>query len=276
MPPTHTSIEKPMDKSLSQLAAQLSLGGMTTESTKPGAFPKTRWSLVVHAQGGDLAEDQSASSATSALESLCAAYWKPIYAYVRRSGFGVEDAEDITQDFIAWFIAKDHLAEVDPSKGRLRSYFLAVLRRYVADQRRRVNALKRGGKQQIISIDQREAEHGYDLLPADSSTPDEAFEKRWALSLMEGAIAKLRDEHLRKNNLPLFEVLSPFLQNRPDPRSYDEAASTLGTSVAAIKMQVHRMRKRFGELFRHEVMQTLDSTSDLDEELSHVRSLFER
>ncbi len=264
-------------KSLSRLATQLNLTGVAEEpaTSTPSSFPRTRWSLVISAQGGEAAQAKPVDPA-EALETLCGAYWKPIYAFVRRSGFGVEDAEDITQDFIAWFVEKDHLAEVDPTKGKLRSYFLALLRRFVADKRRRASAEKRGGKRQIISINHAEAEHWYGLEPAEKTTPDELFEKRWALSLMERVIERLREEFAKRDMQKLFETISPFLQQNPGAQSYGEAAKVMGTSQPAIKMQVHRLRKRFGELFRHEVMQTLGGTSDLDEELAHVRALFDR
>ena len=196
--------------------------------------------------------------------------------YRRRSGFGVQDAEDITQDFITWFVAKDHLAEVDKSKGRLRSYFLALLRRFMADHRRRVNAIKRGGQHHMVSIDQHDAENWYETLPSSATSPDEIFERRWAVSLMENAIAKLRDEYRARDQAKLFEAISGYLQHRPGAEGYRKTAESMQTSVAAVKMHVHRLRKRFGDLYREEVMQTLDGTSDLDEELAHVRALFER
>lgn len=249
---------------------------MDREPPKTGSFPRTRWSLVVRAQAGDETAISPGMESGKALESLCATYWKPIYAFVRRSGFDVQDAEDITQDFIAWFVSKDHLAEVDQSKGRLRSYFLALLRRFMADHRRRVNAVKRGGRHHIVSIDQDDAENWYETLPSSAVSPDEIFEKRWAVSLMESAISKLRTEYTARDQAKLFETISRYLQHRPGADGYRQTAEAMGTSVAAVKMHVHRLRKRFGDLYREEVMQTLDGTSDLDEELAHVRALFDR
>ena len=241
-----------------------------------GPFPRTRWSLVVQAQGeGTFTSGGRTMTVANALEALCKAYWAPLFAYARKVGFDKEDAEDVTQEFIAWFIERDHLADADPSKGKLRSYLLAHLRRFAADKRKFMNAGKRGGGK-LVHLDQEQQDRAEERLLAGDLSPEEVFDARWARSIMERSLERLREEYFSRGKGSVFEALSPFLQSRPEDTDYQDSAASLGISVPAVKMNVMRMRKRLAILFREEVLTTIGDEDQLDQEISHLMSLFGR
>ncbi len=253
----------------------MKLESQALTAPRKSAFPQTRWSLVMKANG-----EQTVSLGghtvvvADALEELCRAYWSPLFTYVRRAGFTREDAEDITQEFIAWFVSKDHLSDADRDKGRLRSYLLAILRRFLADKRRYRKAKKRGGDHQILSLDAGMEEQAKLAIPADANSPDQQFDRKWAAAMMQRALSRLRQEYEEKGKSDLFELLSSFLQARPKDAAYRDCSATLGISVAAVKMNVMRMRKRFALLFREEVLATVGDENELEEEIHYLMSLF--
>ena len=211
-----------------------------------------------------------------ALEQLCLAYWAPICSYIGRSGFSRQDAEDLTQDFIAWFVAKDHLSEADRDKGKLRSYLIAILRRFLADKGRFLGAKKRGGDRDFVSFEHEMENDGGISLSSNQHTPDEDFDRKWASALMQRAVKRLQQDYRDRGKAAIFEKLSTFLQARPEETAYQDCASALGVTVAAIKMNVMRMRKRYAQLFREEVFATIGDESELEDEIRYLMSLFGR
>jgi len=228
------------------------------------AFPTTHWSAVLAAQ------DVAAAPAQSALETLCRAYWYPLYAYVRRNGHPPQDAEDLTQAFFAHLLGHDFLRNVAPEKGRFRSFLLVSLKRLMAGQWRREHALKRGGEQQTWSLDQQDAESRYLVEPADVADPERLYERRWALTLLSRVLERLEAEAAGAGKQALFAQLQPFLAGDRDARTYAEIAQAFRTTEGAIKMAVHRMRERLRVLFREEISHTVTSEEEAKEEIRHL------
>ena len=226
-------------------------------------FGETRWSLVLAAQGGE--------DAQPALAELCGLYWYPLYAFVRRSGYSREESEDLTQEYFSRLLAKNWLASVDRTKGRFRTFLLATLKHFLANEWRRGQAEKRGGKLQIISLDVDEAEDRYHREPSDPLSPDLLFERRWALTIIENVFGTLRSEMKEAGKLELFETLKDLLS--PDARhlSYAEAGARLGMSEDAVKMTVYRLRKRYRDLLRANIAATVSTNAEVDAE---IRDLF--
>lgn len=225
------------------------------------AFTNTRWSLVERAGADD------EESRAEALESLCRIYWMPVFAFVRGSGVEEESAKDITQSFFGKLLEKDYLTKADPERGRFRSYLLAMLKNFMADQRDHARRLKRGGGVPHIPLDTPTALR----LVADGETPEEAFDRRWAQTLIERVAENLRTEATRAGRPELFESLLPYLSLEPDAGVYAEIGAAAGMSRGAVAMAVHRLRSRFRELIRHEVAETLADPADLDEEMKALR-----
>jgi RNA polymerase sigma factor (sigma-70 family) len=220
-------------------------------------FTTTHWSVV-------LAAGQSASpDAQQALEKLCRTYWYPLYAFVRRQGRSPEDAQDLVQEFFARFLAKDYLGLADPARGRFRSFLLASLKNFLAETHRHATRLKRGGGQTVFSWDG-EAE------PKDESTAEALFEQRWAMTLLETALARLGAELVSAGKERFFTELKGQLWGEPDAPSYAELSARLEMSEGALKVTVHRLRQRFRELLREEVAHTVTDAAEIDEELRHL------
>jgi RNA polymerase sigma factor (sigma-70 family) len=230
-----------------------------------GRFATTHWSVVVAARDGD------SPQARDALAALCGTYWYPLYAFVRRQGNSADAAQDLTQEFFARLLEKDFLAVVDREKGKFRSFLLAACKHFLSNERDRARAQKRGGGRQPLSIDARDAESRYLLEPADPLTPEKLFERRWALTLLEQVLARLRDEFGRAGKEQLFDRLKSYLTGAPDGASYAEAASELEMSEGAVKVAVHRLRRRYRDLLHDEIARTTDSPADVDDE---IRCLF--
>jgi len=229
------------------------------------AFTTTHWSAVLHAREGD------SPSARAALERLCAAYWYPLYAHVRRRGHGPDDAADFTQEFFAVLLRRNSLARVGPEKGRFRTFLLTSLDYFLHDQSAREHASKRGGGAKLIQLDALDAEQRFALEPATDETPDKAFDRRWAAALLEQAFARLGEEQLQAGNAELFRRLKPFLAREIEPGEYDVLAGKVGMASNTIAKTVQRLRLRARELLIDEAAQTVAAAGDAEQE---VRALF--
>jgi RNA polymerase sigma-70 factor (ECF subfamily) len=226
-----------------------------------GRFETTRWSIVLTARGSD------PPRAREALATLCGLYWFPLYAFVRSRGSAPEEAEDLTQAFFTHLLEKDALRQVDPGKGRFRSFLLASLKNFITDERRKESARKRGGDTTALSLDAEAAEGRYALEPADDLTPDRLFERQWALTVIDQALKRLRERYARTRKESHFDELRIFLTGEHRPVPYSEIAVRLGLSEVAVKVAVHRLRKRFRDALRAEVAQTVATRREIDAEL---------
>ena len=224
----------------------------------------TQWSQVL------VARDGSATEAREALETLCQTYWEPLYAYVRQRGSDPDAARDLTQGFFADLLARDFLADVDPAKGRFRAFLLASLRNYLSRQRDHEGALKRGGGVQSLSLDVESGEHRFTQHPIDGMTPESLFEHRWALTVLDRAIERLSRESTSEDDASRFGELRRYLTSPETDATYRQTAEELGMSEAAVKMAVHRLRKRYGECLRAEISETVADSADVDDEVRHL------
>ena len=229
-----------------------------------GNFAHTHWSVVVAARGSDSVH------ARAALEKLCQAYWPPIYAFVRRQGHGPHDAQDLTQEFFARLLEKNYLADVDRNKGRFRSFLLASLKHFLANEWDKAQAKKRGGGKIWIPIDVTTAETSCGFEPADNVTADKIYERRWALTLLDQVLRRLRQEYERDGKEKLFNQLKPTLTESSRTVGYAEIADRLGSTEGAIKVAVHRLRQRYRELLRAEIGETVATASEVDDELRNL------
>ncbi len=227
-------------------------------------FTTTHWSVVLAA-----GEPQSPGAA-QALETLCRTYWYPIYSYVRRRGYTPEDAQDLTQDFFAQLLRKNYAGRADRNKGRFRTFLLHALSEFLADQRERANALKRGGGQVFMSLDEEAPEDRYRQEVPDKLTPEKLFERRWARTVLDRALERLRSEFVAKGKKKDYEVLRTFEPGEQGALSYAEAALRLGVSESAVKSMIHRLRQRHGELVREEIAHTVPTAAEIDEELRYL------
>ncbi len=228
------------------------------------SFDTTRWSVVT-AVGNHLSPH-----AAEALETLCRAYWYPLYAYVRRKGLAVTDAEDVTQEFFRRLIEKNHLASVDRSLGSFRAFLLASMNHLLANEWEKARTLKRGGGHQIISLDAEEAEGRLMRETAVPESAEKAFDRRWALTLLDRALAQLRAEFAASGKLPQFEALKGFLSGVAGDGEYPALAEKLGMDAGAVAVAVHRLRLRYRETVRAEIAQTVASEEELKVEMRHL------
>jgi RNA polymerase sigma factor (sigma-70 family) len=233
--------------------------------TSAGAaqFGPTHWTVVLTARG-------DTTSAHVALEKLCQIYWPPVYAFIRRQGNSPHDAQDLTQDFFARLLEKNYLAAVDRSKGKFRSFLLASVKHFLANERDKVNAQKRGGGNTVLSIDASTAESSCVFDLRDNTTADKIFERRWAMTLLETTLARLRDEYIEAKKTNLFENLKGTLTGERNAIPYAEIAIRLGTTEGNVKVAVHRLRQRYREVLRNEIAQTVADPSEVDEELRNL------
>ena len=237
-----------------------------TSQSAAAEFTTTHWSVV-------LAAGQSSSpAAQAALEQLCRRYWYPLYAYVRRRGYSPEDAQDLTQSFFERLLERDLLADLRPVGARFRSFLLHALKNHLASEWTRAHAGKRGGS--ILSLDDLSPEARYAQEATNAESPDAAFERRWASTVLQQALDRLRQEHVAAGKEPLFDLLADGLTGATPSQPYAELAIKLGMTEAAVKMAVHRLRKRYGELLRLEVAQTVVTPAEIDQELRHLLSVF--
>jgi len=215
----------------------------------------------------------SSPGAQDALEKLCRTYWYPLYAYVRRQGHNVEQAQDLTQGFFARLLARNYLALADPERGRFRSFLLASLKNFLANEWRRTSRPKRGGGQRFIPLDSGEAEGRYGLEPVDEASPDKLYEKRWAAIVLEQAMERLHEEFRVTRRERLFEELKVFIWGDRNMASQTEVAARLEMSEGAVNAAVHRLRRRYRELLREQIAHTVASPAEIDEELRYLKKV---
>ncbi|MBS0202325.1 MAG: sigma-70 family RNA polymerase sigma factor [Planctomycetes bacterium] len=238
---------------------------MTTHTSSDAkGFAATHWTVVMTAARG-----MDSSVAAAALTELCQTYWYPLYAFLRRRGHETHEAEDLTQAFFAKLLGRDFLATIDREKGRFRSFLLASLKNFLADERDRVTAQKRGGGQPVISLDGLTAESRYRLEPAQDLSPEMLYEKQWALSVLERVLSRLQSEAVAAGRLPLFEHLQATLIDSQSSR-YATIASELGMTEGAVKSAAHRFRQRYRELLIDEISLTVSDHKDVDGEIRYL------
>lgn len=228
-------------------------------------FPSTHWSVV-------LAAGAASRDADDALEQVCRKYWRPLYAYVRRRGHRPQDAEDLTQEFLARFIEKRYLGLADPQRGRFRSFLLTALKHFLQDEWDRAHAAKRGSGRRVISLDMSPARHWTE--PADNLTPDKVYEQSWGEALLEAVLARLTEDYEATGKRQKFETLKRFLWGNDGSTTYAQIAVQLGMTESGVKTAVRRLRVRYAQLLRHEVAQTVSSAKELEDELCWLRTTF--
>jgi RNA polymerase sigma-70 factor (ECF subfamily) len=231
-----------------------------------GIFATTHWTVVLAAGRG------GSQQAEVALEELCRTYWYPLYAYVRRHGHAREDAEDLTQGFFARLLEKNYLEGVTSERGKFRAFLLVALKRFMANEWDRANRQKRGGGVVPLSLDWQDAETRYQINPADHLSPDKLYDRAWAVVVLERVITRLRDEHSGDGKGELYEQLKSFLMMGASEIPYGRAATDLKMTEGAVRVAVHRLRKRYREMLREEIAQTLANPASADEEMQALFS----
>lgn len=229
-----------------------------------GMFATTRWSLVA------AAGDPSGPAARAALADLCRAYWFPVYAYVRRRGHAHHAAQDLTQAFFARLVEKNDLAAADRTRGRFRSFLLAACQHFLANEHDRATAKKRGGGRHPFPLDFADADGRFGREPATDDTPERAFERRWALELLEQAVTELRREYAESGRGRLFDALKGVLTGGADA-PYAALAADLGLTEGAVKVAAHRLRQRYRDRLREAIARTVADPAEVDDE---IRDLF--
>ena len=230
--------------------------------TGSSQFPTTRWTLVV------AAGDPQRKEARSALVSLCEGYWYPLYAYVRRRGYPADQAQDLTQEFFIRVLEGRYLDRADPEKGRFRAFILTSLKFFLADEADRGRAQKRGGGT-VLPLEISSGEERYEREPAHNETPERIFERRWALAVLDRVVEKLRNEFVHHGRPEHFERLKVFLLGQSDA-PYAALAREMNTSEGALKVAIHRLRKRYRELFRQEIADTVADPAEVESELRYL------
>ncbi|PWT82267.1 MAG: RNA polymerase subunit sigma-24 [Acidobacteria bacterium] len=226
-------------------------------------FTSTHWSVVLEAQG----ESQAAQQA---LEKLCRTYWRPIYSFVQRQGIEPEEAKDITQGFFADLLEHRSLTAVRKEKGRFRSYLLGAVKHFLADERRRAMAIKRGKGQRLIPLDELDFAEGTEMEPADPVTAEQIYERRWASTVLDRVLTRSKDEYRAAGNAALFDSLKQLLPDEPGGPSQAEIAAQLGMTENAVRQAFHRFRQRYQSLLREEIAQTVATPGDVEDELRHL------
>ncbi|HEX3797942.1 MAG TPA: sigma factor [Verrucomicrobiae bacterium] len=247
---------------------------MTSEHTTPrvptraDTFATTHWTVVLAAGQGRTVQ------ADTALEELCHTYWYPLYAYVRRRGHTHEDAEDLTQGFFARFLERNYLEGLTSEKGKFRAFLLASLKHFMANEWNRAHAQKRGGETPALSLDWQSADSRYQINVPDDLSPDKIYDREWALALLERVITRLRDECNASDQARLFDSLKPFLTMDKAAVPYAQAAAELNLAEGAVRVAVHRLRKRYRGLLRDEITQTLADPAQVEEEMRTLLGAF--
>jgi len=234
----------------------------------PSRFPTTRWTLVI------AAGDPHRKEASSALVSLCENYWYPLYAYLRRCGYQADEAQDLTQEFFVRVLEGRYLNRADAAKGRFRSFILTSLKFFAADERDRQQARKRGGGA-LMPLEFSAGEERYQREPAHDETPERIFERRWALLVLHRVVQKLRNDFVRHGRPEHFERLKVFLLGQSDA-PYAALASEMNTSEGALKVSIHRLRKRYRELLREEIADTVANPAEVESELRYLAAVLGR
>ena len=250
---------------------------MSRESDSPSACPSgarqfvtTQWSVVLSARDGD------DTAAAAALETLCQHYWPPLYAYVRRQGHAPAEAQDLTQEFFARLLERKYLSRLEHQNGHFRSFLLTFLKNFLLEQRGRSQAQKRGGGKAVVSLDQllEEDRRGWDR--SGQLTPEQVYERRWAETVMQRALARLQEEYERAGQNSLFECLKDFQPRDPHGPSQQQIGEQLGLTEAAVKSAAQRLRQRHRELVRAEIAQTVSAPGEIDDEMRQLRAVLER
>ncbi len=234
------------------------------ECRRSPVFATTHWSVVLAASRNDPARTPEA------LEQLCRSYWYPLYLYVRRRGHSAPDAQDLTQEFFARFLERRWVDRADPNKGRFRTFLLHAMERFLANEWDKLRTLKRGGRQTILPLQLDTGETRYGAEPVDLRTPEQAFERRWALVLLEAVLRQLEAEYAAEGKAKLFAALQPCLLGDGSTLRYADVAGRLGQSEGAARVAVHRLRQRYRQLLRAEIAHTVASPEELEAEMRHL------
>ena len=240
-----------------------SLSATGSESAGPAMFTTTHWSVVLEAQS-------ESPAAQEALENLCRTYWRPIYGFARREGAKPEEAKDITQGFFALILERKDFSSVRQEKGRLRSFLLASLKHFMANERRDAAAIKRGGGRALLSLDWIESYDCAEFDRGDMLSPDLLYDRRWAFTVLDRVFARLRDESQRSLNPPLLQRLNTLLSDEPERPSQADIAREFGMTENAVKQAFHRLRQRYRQLLREEVAHTVATPAEIEDELRHL------
>jgi RNA polymerase sigma factor (sigma-70 family) len=236
----------------------------------PGLIPRqcrfatTQWSIIL------AAADRKSPRSQEALAELCSTYWYPLYTFARRQGQPASQAEDLTQEFFVRLLEKSYLSDAEPERGRFRTFLLVCFKRFLANDHDRSMALKRGGDRKTVPLDFTDAESRYRLEPAHSATPERIFERRWALTLLDQVLTRLADEYRQAGKGARFDQLKVFLVADSSGLSYSDLAARLQLSEGAIKVAVHRLRQRYGQLLTSEVARTLERPADATDEIQRL------
>ena len=241
-----------------------------TSENRPRMFPATQWTAVLAAGG------RPSPESAAALERLCSSYWYPLYAFVRRSGHSPPDAEDLTQEFFARLLEHNWIAHADRHKGRFRSFLLMAMKRFLAKEWDKVRTLKRGGQVRFVPLQLDTAETRYTRELADMRTPEQVFEKQWALMLLESVLSRVRDDYGREGKGALFQALEPCLIGSRDTQPYAALGAELGMSEGAARVAACRLRERYREGLKAEIAHTVASAEEVDEELRHLLRVMAR
>ena len=255
---------------MSGISPEVTSTTVTGTSVQQGraAFTTTHWSVVLEAQG-------ESPAAHEALEKLCRTYWRPIFAFLRRQGIPPEEAEDITQGFFAELLERRSLSAVRKEKGRLRSFLLGGLKYFLANEQRRAMAAKRGKGQRPIPLEEFRAGERIETEPAGPMTPDQIYERRWALTLLERVLNRLKDEYHAADNATLFDSLKELLPDEPGSPSQAAIAVRLGMSENAVRQAFYRFRQHYQALLREEIAHTVATPGDIEDELRHLIAVLE-
>jgi RNA polymerase sigma-70 factor (ECF subfamily) len=246
-----------------EVTSQSAIGPVPAGHHSPAAFTTTHWSVVLEAQGESLA-------AQEALEKLCRIYWRPIYSFLRRQAIGVDDAQDLTQGFFALLLERRDLRTVRKEKGRLRSYLLTALKHFVADERRRAMAIKRGKGQRLIPLEELRTEEQSGIEPADPLSAERIYERRWASTLLDRVLSRLEDQYRTRGNAALFDSFNQLLGDEPGAPSQADIAAQLGMTENAVSQAFHRFRQSYQSLLREEIAHTVATPGDIESELRHL------
>lgn len=231
------------------------------------SFEETNWWVIKKAG------QPTSSEADSARDSFCQLYWGPVFDYVRRSGYSLEDSQDLTQSFFAHVLDKNYIQSATREKGKFRSFLLTLLKRFLADDRDRTDCQKRGGGRKLISLDSGDTEFRSRIEPADELTPDKIFERTWTNGLLRYVLTRLREEMAAEGKEVDFEQLEPLVTSQSE-HTYAEVGQRLLWTEANVKVTVHRLRRRLGELLRSEIAKTATTTKEVEEEIRDLFSAF--
>jgi RNA polymerase sigma factor (sigma-70 family) len=237
---------------------------------RAGIFHTTHWSIVL------LAKKCEGIEAEAALEKLCHTYWPPLYGFIRRQGYSVDDAQDLTQEFLSRLIRKEWLNHLKHRDGKFRSFLLTFLKHFLSDHRDRRNAQKRGGGKQMISLDACEEEEQEAMTPTDGLTAEQHYERRWARAVMREAVNKLQSEYDARGKSALFSQLKELQPGEHGEKSYAEIAASLGVTVQAIKSARNAFNHRYAELIRDEIARTVADSCELEAEIQYLMQIFSR